>query len=327
MTTKARQMASDPMPSRVEPALALLKPKPPIGDNWAYEVKWDGYRLAVHLEPKGVRIITRGGHDWTSYFPAIAGAAKELGASTLILDGEAVVLDESGKPNFGLLQEDLGGRRATRAARKAILYAFDLLYINGHDIRQMDLSSRRQLLAELLDEADGAIRLSEVIEASGEELLRNACAQGMEGIIAKDITKPYRSGRTGDWIKVKCTQSESFAVIGYEPSQKVKGSIASLLLAARKGNGLVYVGSVGTGFTARQARDLRKQLDGMRTDRPAALVKGARLVFVEPSLVAEVQFNAWTREGRLRQASFKGLRDVVDNAEIYELDRHSGARV
>ncbi|YBV97118.1 non-homologous end-joining DNA ligase [Phyllobacteriaceae bacterium JZ32] len=320
MATKARQTATDPMPSRIEPALALLKAKPPIGDNWAFEVKWDGYRLAVHTASTGVRIITRGGHDWTRYFPTIAEAAKDLGASTLILDGEAVVLDETGKPNFGLLQEDLGGRRATRAARNAILYAFDLLYINGHDIRQMDLSSRRQLLEDLLEGSVGAIRISEVIEASGEELLRNACVQGMEGIIAKDITKPYRSGRTGDWIKIKCTQSESFAVIGYEPSQKVRGSIASLLLAARKGKGLVYVGSVGTGFTARQARDLRKQLDGMRTDKPATPVKGARLVFVEPSLVAEVQFNAWTREHRVRQASFKGLRDAADNAEIYELE-------
>jgi bifunctional non-homologous end joining protein LigD len=117
-------------PARIEPALALLVKKPPSGNNWAYEVKWDGYRL------RRVRIITRGGHDGTSYFPAVAAAAKDLGPATMILDGEAVVLDAKGVPNFGLLQQALGGRRATRAAREAVLYAFDLLYFDGHDLTQ-----------------------------------------------------------------------------------------------------------------------------------------------------------------------------------------------
>ncbi|GAB1584128.1 non-homologous end-joining DNA ligase [Phyllobacterium phragmitis] len=314
------QVGRDIMPERVEPALALLKPKPPAGGQWIYEMKWDGYRLAVHAASTGVRIFTRGGHDWTRYFPTIAEAAMDLPADTLILDGEAVVLDEDGCPSFGLLQQDLGGRRATRAAESAILYAFDLLYIDGHDLRDMVLRERRHLLADLLKGETGAIRLSEEIEADGEEILRSACTNGMEGIIAKDSNSRYRSGRTGDWIKIKCTQSESFAVIGYEPSQKVTGSIASLLLAARRGAELVYVGSVGSGFSAKQARDLRKQLDGMRTDKPAAPVKGTKLVFVEPSWVAEVQFNAWTRDRRVRQASFKGLRDAADNAEIYEVE-------
>ncbi|TYR38651.1 ATP-dependent DNA ligase, partial [Phyllobacterium endophyticum] len=161
------QLAFDPMPVRIEPALALLVKKPPSGDQWLYEVKWDGYRLAVHIEPRRIRIITRGGHDWTSYFPAIVAAAKELGPATMILDGEAVVLDEKGLPNFGLLQQDLGGRRATRAARNAILYAFDLLYFDGHDLTGVELSTRRHLLNGLLENADGAIRLSEEIEGDG----------------------------------------------------------------------------------------------------------------------------------------------------------------
>jgi bifunctional non-homologous end joining protein LigD len=313
------QLAFDPMPARVEPALALLVKKPPSGDQWIYEVKWDGYRLAVHIEPRRVRIITRGGHDWTSYFPAIVAAAKELGPATMILDGEAVVLAEKGLPNFGLLQQDLGGQRATRAARNAILYAFDLLYFDGHDLTGVELSTRRHLLNGLLENADGAIRLSEEIEGDGEALLKHACKLGLEGIIAKDKNKVYRSGRLGDWLKIKCNTSESFAVIGYEPSVKVRGSIASLLLAARKGDDLVYVGSVGTGFSAKLARDLKRQLDDIRTDKPAAAVKGKTLVFTEPRLVAEVTFGAWTHDGKLRHTSFKGLREVADHAEVFDL--------
>jgi bifunctional non-homologous end joining protein LigD len=133
---------------------------------------------------------------------------------------------------------------------------------------------------------------------------------GLEGIIAKDKNSTYRTGRCGDWLKIKCSNSESFAVIGYEPSIKVRGSIASLLLAARKGNDLVYVGNVGTGFSAKLARDLKNQLDGIRIDKPAAPVKGKTLVFTEPKLVAEVTFGAWTHDGKLRHTSFKGLREV-----------------
>jgi len=316
------QLAFDPMPARIEPALALLVKKPPSGDNWAFEVKWDGYRLAVHVEPRRVRIITRGGHDWTSYFPAIAAAAKDLGPATMILDGEAVVLDEKGLPNFGLLQQALGGRRATRAAHEAILYAFDLLYFDGHDLTGLELSSRRHLLDPLLVDAAGAIRLSEEFDADGELLLRNACAHGLEGIIAKDKNSTYRSGRSGDWLKIKCSNSESFAVIGYEPSVKVRGSIASLLLAARQGDGLVYVGNVGTGFSAKLARDLKLQLDTMRVEKPAADgIKGKKYVFVEPTLVAEISYGSWTHDGKLRHPSFKGIREVADHVQVFDLSK------
>jgi hypothetical protein len=124
----------DPMPDRVEPCLALLKTAPPVGPDWAYEIKWDGYRLAIHIEPKGVRIITRGGHDWTHRFPAIAAAAKDLGVGTAILDGEAVVLNADGRSDFGALQRSLGGRGGKRSSTESILFAFDLLYFDGHDL-------------------------------------------------------------------------------------------------------------------------------------------------------------------------------------------------
>ncbi|NKF30762.1 ATP-dependent DNA ligase, partial [Pseudomonas sp. BGM005] len=216
-------------------------PRSPKGRQWAFEVKWDGYRLAVHIEPKGVRILTRGGHDWTMRFPAIAAAAKRLPVSTAILDGEAVVLDAAGRSDYGLLQQSLGGRGGARQSREAILMAFDLLYFDGHDIRGTELASRRHLLEGLLPAGgEEAIRLSEEIEADGETLLRIACEHGLEGIIAKDRNSPYRSGRLGDWVKIKCVQSDGFLILGYEKSAASFGGIGRLLLAAHKGGKLVY---------------------------------------------------------------------------------------
>lgn len=174
----------DTMPLRVEPCLALLAKNPPKGPNWVLEVKWDGYRLAVHVEPERVRILTRGGHNWTDRFPAIAQAARNFG-TTMILDGEAVVLDEQGRSDFGLLQQALGGRGGKRSSSEAILYAFDLLYFDGYDISRLELAERRCMLEDLLKDQNGAIRLSEEVEGDGAVLLRSACEFGLEGIIAR----------------------------------------------------------------------------------------------------------------------------------------------
>ncbi|UVC09138.1 non-homologous end-joining DNA ligase [Rhizobium sp. TH2] len=310
----------DPMPDRIEPCLALLSLKVPKGDNWIYEIKWDGYRLAVHVEPTGVRILTRGGHDWTHRFPEIGKAASELGPATMILDGEAVVLDEQGRSDFGALQASLGGRGGKRTSHEAILYAFDLLYFDGHDLTALGLHERRQMLADVIPDQTGQIRLSEAFEGDGETLFAEACKHGLEGIIAKNDDRPYRSGRTGDWIKIKCIQSDTFAIVGYEPSTKVPGAIASLLLAARKAKELVYVGSVGTGWKRSEAVALKRRLDGMRTAAPAIKLKNKKLVFVEPTLAAEVEYRAWTKDAQLRHASFKGLREAAAHAEIYSID-------
>jgi bifunctional non-homologous end joining protein LigD len=253
-------------------------------------------------------------------FPAIAGTAKALHASNLILDGEAVVLDEQGRSDFSLLQRALGGRGGKLLAANAILYAFDLLYLEGHDISRMALAERRQMLEDLIEDRSGAIRLSEEVEANGAALLKSACEMGLEGIIAKHRDRPYGPGRNGDWLKIKCIQSESFLIIGYEPSTSMYGAIGSLLLVARKGKGLVYVGSVGTGFKHQQLRDLKKQLDAMRTEKPAAPIKAKGLVFSAPELVAEIEFRGWTADGKLRHASFKGLREDADSADVYRLE-------
>jgi bifunctional non-homologous end joining protein LigD len=295
-----------------------LKPKPPSGPDWVYEVKWDGYRLAVHAGVDGVRVITRGGHDWTHRFPAIAQAAKNLG-TTLILDGEAVVLDEQGRSDFALLQQALGGRGGKRKASEAILYAFDLLYCDGHDISRLELAERRHLLQELLKDQHGVIRLSEEIEGDGAVLLRAACAHGHEGIIAKHQRRSYHSGRSGDWLKIKCVQSESFFIVGWESSRVAFGGIGRLLLAAYKGDDMVYVGGVGTGFNERTATALRKQLEKLKTSKPAVLIKRKGAVFVLPTLIAEIEFRAWTQDGKLRHASYKGLRELQDNAAVYKI--------
>jgi bifunctional non-homologous end joining protein LigD len=197
-----RDLFADPMPERIEPCLALLQGKPPSGPDWAFEVKWDGYRLAIHIVGKRVRIITRGGHDWTSRFPTIAHDALEFGVDSAILDGEAVVLDDRGAADFGALQKARGGRGGKRFAAEAVLYAFDLLYLNGHDLRPLPLSERREMLEDVLaGQPYGSIRLSEEIEAEGAALLDKACAMNLEGIIAKRRDASYRSGRGGDWLK------------------------------------------------------------------------------------------------------------------------------
>ncbi|MGM4915460.1 non-homologous end-joining DNA ligase [Rhizobium sp. 768_B6_N1_8] len=310
----------DPMPDRVDPCLALLKTAPPVGPDWVFEIKWDGYRLAIHIEPSGVRIITRGGHDWTHRFPAIAAAAKELGVRTAILDGEAVVLNAEGRSDFGALQRSLGGRGGKKASTESILFAFDLLYFDGHDLTKTELSVRRRLLTDLLEGAVGAIQLSEEVQGDGATLLENARSLGLEGIIAKHRDSRYRSGRTGDWLKIKCVQSESFTIVGYEQSAAALGGIGSLLLAARRGHDWVYVGAVGTGFKEKDATYLKKTLDTLKARTPVVPLKGKNYVFAQPTLIAEIEFRGWTDDGNLRHASYKGLREVQDNAAVYALN-------
>ncbi len=311
----------DPMPGRVEPSLALLKAKPPKGDEWLFEVKWDGYRIAVHIEVGRVRILTRGGHDWTHRFPMIAAAAEKLSVATAIIDGEAVVLDEQGRSDFGLLQKSLGGTSGSAKSSDAIFVAFDLIYFDGHDLRSMELSSRRHVLEDLIPAETPGIIFSETIEAEGDALLASACNFGLEGIIAKHRDSSYRSGRHGDWLKIKCVQSDSFFIVGYEPSTNALGGIGSLLLAAYCGDDIVYVGSVGTGFKEAHANKLRAVLDRLKCERPPVAYKGARMnvIWVQPTIIAEVEYRAWTHEGKLRHASFKGIRDMQDNAVVLQL--------
>ncbi|XEN29804.1 bifunctional non-homologous end joining protein LigD [Ensifer sp. WSM1721] len=308
----------DPMPARVDPCLAMLVDKPPKGPDWAFEVKWDGYRLAVHIEPGRVRIITRGGYDWTDRFPTIADDARRLAVKTAILDGEAVVLDDKGRSDFGMLQRALGRLPSAVEAGAIVLYAFDLLYLDGRDLRRLPQRERRRLLEPIVAGREGAVRLSEEVQADGEEFLRVACAHGLEGIIAKHREKPYRSGRNDSWRKITCTRRDSFVIVGFEPST-VPGAIGRLLLAARKGGELVYVGGCGTGWSRQESVKLRELLEEIVTKSPAVSLRRKNAVFTGPVLVAEVEYRAWTDDGKLRHPSFKGIRERADDASVFEL--------
>ncbi|GAU84174.1 ATP-dependent DNA ligase [Bosea sp. BIWAKO-01] len=312
------------MPARIEPCLAKLVKAPPKGEQWAFEVKWDGYRLAVHIELGGqARVITRGGHDWTDRFPTIVAATKVLPVDSAILDGEAVVLDDRGLSDFAALQAALGGRGGKRNASLAVMFAFDLLYLNGKDLRHLSLAERRVLLAAVIQATTPGIMLSEEINAEGDAFLTLACKMGLEGIIAKRRDAPYRSGRGGEWLKIKCVQSETFFIIGYEPSAVALGGIGRLLLAAWRGEGLTYVGGVGTGFTERSARDLREALDLLLIAKPVLPIKRAATRWVNPQLGAEIEFRGWTNDQKLRHPSYKGLRDAADFSGILELRSES----
>ncbi|MGO4677986.1 non-homologous end-joining DNA ligase [Bosea sp. 2YAB26] len=314
------------MPERVGPCLARLTSKPPPGDDWSYEVKWDGYRLAIHIDNRTVRILTRGGHDWTNRFPTIAADALDLGLDSAILDGEAVVLDKRGASDFSALQQALGGRGGKRSAAGALLYAFDVLYLNGHELRPLACEERRAMLAGII-KPHTSILFSEDVDAEGDAFLTLACKMGLEGIIAKRRDAPYRSGRGGEWLKIKCTQSETFLVIGYEFSASALGGLGRLLLAARKGGALVYVGGVGTGFGYKGAVAIRKLLDTMIIPKPALPLRRPGVRWVTPAVTVEVNFRAWTDDGKLRHASYKGMRDEAEMGDVYEVsaDTKSGS--
>lgn len=220
------------------------------------------------------------------------------------------------------MQRSLGGRGGKRSSTESVFFAFDLLYFDGHDLSGTELSVRRRLLVGFLDDPTGAIQSSEEVFGDGA-LLEKACSMGLEGIIAKRRDRPYRSGRTGDWLKIKCLQSESFMIVGYEQSLTARGGLGSLLLAGRKGHDWIYVGSVGTGFNTEDAEYLRKTLDRLKTSKPAVPLKGKNLVFAQPTLIAEIEFRGWTHDGSLRHASYKGLREVQDNAAVSDMSERA----
>ncbi|WP_348628875.1 hypothetical protein [Sinorhizobium sp. CCBAU 05631] len=199
-----------------------------------------------------------------------------------------------------------------------LFFAFDLLYVDGWDLRRLPFRERRWLLDPIVAGRTGAIRLSEEVEADGEEFYRVACAHGLEGIIAKHREKPYRSGRGDWWQKITCKRRDSFVIVGFEPST-VPGAIGRLLLAARRRGELVYVGGCGTGWTYAESVKLRELLEAIRTDSPAVNLKRKNAVFVEPVLVADAEYRAWTQDGKLRHPSFKGIRERADAGEIFIL--------
>jgi bifunctional non-homologous end joining protein LigD len=295
-----------PFPGFVEPCHPTLREEAPSGGRWVHEVKFDGYRMQAHLRNRHPAIYTRRAYDWTRRFQTIADALRALPSKDLILDGEAIVADARGIPDFGLLHADLAAGRNDRL----LYYAFDLLYLDGFDLRGARLAERKRLLSELLAGAYERILYAEHLEGDGVEIYQRACAMGLEGIVSKQQDAPYRSGRTESWIKVKCGKRQTFPIVAFVEKLGAKPrKIASLYVGRRDGDRLLYAGKVRSGYTEAVARDLRERLDPfIRQDSPLSEpVTKPKATWVEPVIEAEIAYSTMTENALLREAVFKGL--------------------
>ncbi|MCX7310781.1 MAG: DNA ligase D [Alphaproteobacteria bacterium] len=317
------------LPAFVEPALATLSAKAPDTDGWIHEIKFDGYRIQARIEDGEVALRTRSGLDWTRKFEAVAAACVALSGHDAILDGEIASLDENGVSDFSALQDDLKSGRQDRM----VYYVFDLLHLDGHDLTGVPLMERKRLLTALLAKLpkNSAIRLSEHFAEDGSTMLRHASRLHLEGIISKRANGPYRSGRNGDWLKTKCSSSQEFIVIGYEPSDKSGRLIRSLLLGHYEKRRLRYAGRIGTGWGQKQERDLLGRLKAVaRADTPLDKIpeeeRKRGVNWLEPEVVVEVNFQGWTGGTLVRQGSLKGVReDKPAKQVVREVEQMPGA--
>ncbi|WP_237213379.1 DNA ligase D [Falsiroseomonas oryziterrae] len=300
-----RAEANGPVGSGIAPMLCKLVDRAPEEPGWIHELKLDGYRIQAIIAGGRARLMTRNAKDWTSRFTGTTAALGRL--PDCILDGELCALDDEGKPDFALL-----GASAERGATSALVYfAFDILALRGEDLRDLPLTERKARLAATLAPPPPGIRLVEAFDHPGEAVLRSACRIGLEGIVSKRADAPYRPGdRGGEWVKVKCRGRDEFVVVGHGTGQKGR---MTLLLGAWRGGRLVYLGRVGSGIGEREAKRLGGLLEPLRRDRPAVTgvpaTERRATAWVEPKLVAEIDYTGWTADGLIRQGSFKGVRE------------------
>ena len=305
------------LPEFVPPVLAKRIEAAPSGADWLHEIKFDGYRALARIENGKVRMLTRSGLDWTDRFGALARALARLPVETALIDGEVVVMAASGASRFSDLQEALSEGRDERLQ----FYAFDLLHLDGKDLTGVPLGARKEALEPLVASlGDGPIRYSAHFEADGPEVLSNACRLALEGVVSKKRDSFYRPGRGGDWVKSKCIERQEFVVGGFtKPSAGGKG-VGALALGYYREHDLIYAGRIGTGFTEKSGRDLRAKLEKLkRTTNPFREVPRAQtkgVIWVEPQLVVEVEFQNWTADNMLRHASFQGLREDREAATV-----------
>ena len=297
-----------PMPARIEPQLATATPKPPSGEGWLHEIKFDGYRTMVHLESGSAKLITRSGIDWTKRYGQLASAFRNLPCTDAVIDGEIVVLDDKGISRFAALQDAL----ASGHDELLVFYAFDLVHLNGWDLTRTELEKRKGLLEQLLAghvHAQSALQLSDHVTSDAQALYDQATDMGLEGIVSKRGSAHYTSGRSHSWTKTKVPKSDDFVIAGYTTSQAAEG-LAALALGEWVDGELHYRGKVGTGFNAETLVTLLHRLEGLREGAAKLDAAPKEVIAVRPVLNARIHYANRTTDNALRHAVFKGLREA-----------------
>ena len=301
------------------PMLATLAEAPPRdGKSWAYELKYDGFRAVVAIAGGSIAMWSRNELDLAPRFPSVAAALSTLKLPEVVLDGEIVVLDEHGAPRFQLLQQ---------GDRRELLFVFDILWLDGHDLRKLTYDQRRALLEKTLKRTPAAIKVSETLDTTGDAALERAKKSGWEGIIAKRRSSVYEPRRSKEWLKIKAINEQELIVVGWNPSTHSAREIGSLHLAVMGDDGaLHYAGKVGTGFSYKQRVWWKDELS--KDVIPATMAKDAPrervATWVRPRYVVQVAFTEWTSDNRLRHPSFLGLREDKEVGEVVR-ERVSGA--
>ena len=312
--------AKRPIPSSINPMLASVVEKPFDDPNWIFEIKWDGYRAIAFIGNSGVRLVSRNQNDLTPRYPELRDLGKFLRAKNAVLDGEVVVLDEQGRSSFSLMQQRTGirahGRQATpRSELPVLYYAFDLLYLDGYDLRRVSLEERKRVLKEILTPGE-ILRYSDDFAGRGIALFEAAKQQGLEGILAKLRSSKYEERRSREWLKIKITQTVDCVIGGYTDPEGTRQFFGSLVLGLYDKKKLIHVGQAGTGFDQATLQEISRVLKPIGTSKNpfTGEVEAKNVHWVKPLLVAEVKFSEWTHETdeggmKLRAPVFMGLRE------------------
>jgi bifunctional non-homologous end joining protein LigD len=321
-----KKAPKEKLPDFIAPELALQSETAPAGDGWLHELKLDGYRIQARKDGARVQLLTRTGLDWTHRMKTIAALVAALPVEKAILDGEVVVVAENGTTSFADLQAAF-----QEGVKKPLTYfVFDLLHLNGHSMRDFPLIKRKDVLAKVVEGSEEFLRFGEHVVGGGGEVFKRACELHAEGIVSKRAASKYSSGRSGDWLKLKCVHEQEFVIGGFTLPSNGSHGVGALLLGYYDGGKLIYAGRTGTGFTQKTHRILRDQLDELRQKTssfekvPAEAQRGA--IWVQPKLVAQVNFATWTADNLVRQASFKGLREDKPAAEVLREEPKVGPR-